>query len=90
MSIAKKDVTIKTIEEPEESGFPEGGATEDVSSYQAGQAGPVPQETIAFTGIQKQLLREEQAGEVPGEKTGKIPPVQVDYESKLEESLKDL
>lgn len=90
MSIAKKDVTIKTIEEPEESGFPGGGATEDISSYQAGQAGPVPQETIAFTGIQKQLLREEQAGEVPGEKTGEIPPVQVDYESKLEESLKDL
>ena len=90
MSIARKDVTIKTIKETEDSGFLEGNETEVPASYQKQEAGPVPQETIAFTGIQKQLLREEQAGEVPGEKTGEIPPVHVDYESKLEESLKDL
>lgn len=72
MSIAGKNVTVKTIGEAEI------------------QPGPVPQETIAFTGLQKQLNREETISnpvEEPGEE---VSQTNVDYESRLEESLKDL
>lgn len=72
MSIAGKNVTVKTIGEAEI------------------QPGPVPQETIAFTGLQKQLNREETISNPVEESGEEVSQTNVDYESRLEESLKDL
>lgn len=89
MSIAQKDVTIKTIEEPKEAGPVR--MEENSAPVQERRPGPVPQETIAFTGFQRNVGEQEMApDEVSGEDTDEILTDNVDYESKLEESLKNL
>lgn len=100
MSIARRDVTIKTIQEAdpgEISGQQEAERERMNRSYQnpeyqhtMRQPGPVPQETIAFTGFhQKPADMTEDAG-TSVQEADEIPVEQVDFESKLEESLKEL
>lgn len=79
-SISEKQVVVKTIQE-EPSARPTPGQ-EEVSDV---QAGPVPQETIAFTGmIQEEERMQTPAGDADETDRG------VDFQTKLEESLKDL
>lgn len=76
MSISEKDVTVKTIQ-PNPYREPQ-------------QAGPVPQETIAFTGFDQKIAERTQRMDVPVQPEEEIPMENVDFESKLEESLKEL
>lgn len=93
MSISNKDVTVKTIQ----SGIPEEPPVRV-------RPGPVPQETITFAGVHPgregfAQEREEDIKIYPGREENRdnsrmsqedIPEGNVDYESKLEQSLRDL
>ena len=75
MSISKKDVTVKTIQP---------------NPYREQQAGPVPQETITFSGFDQKIADGPRHIDSPAQPVEEIPVENVDFESKLEESLKEL
>ncbi|MGN1184759.1 MAG: hypothetical protein ACI4R7_05980, partial [Oliverpabstia sp.] len=83
MSIAEKNVTIKTIQSEEE---------DDVRTYEPPihpyQPGPVPQETIAFEGISGAAVQPQD--EMQPKNSEDISIENIDLEEKLEQSLKEL
>ena len=83
MSIAEKNVTIKTIQSEEE---------DDVRTYESPiypyQPGPVPQETIAFEGISGAAAQPQD--EMQSRNSEDISIENIDFEEKLEQSLKEL
>lgn len=83
MSIAEKNVTIKTIQAEEE---------ENVRTYEPPihpyQPGPVPQETITFEGISGASVQPQD--EMQPKNSEDISIENIDLEEKLEQSLKEL
>ena len=83
MSIAEKNVTIKTIQAEEE---------DNVRTYEPPihpyQPGPVPQETIAFEGISGAAVQPQD--ERQPQNSEDISIENIDFEEKLEQSLKEL
>lgn len=86
MSIAEKDVTVKTIEE-------EQGADMVAPPEMEGQNyphGPVSQETIVFAGFDRKMEDVPADTGAPIQKLDDEQMEDVDFESKLEQSLNDL
>ena len=54
------------------------------------QPGPVPQETIAFSGLIREEEKAQQAPVSESSTYAEKPDKEVDFQEKLEESLKDL
>ncbi|MGN1140579.1 MAG: hypothetical protein ACI4TF_05225 [Oliverpabstia sp.] len=89
MSISNKDVTIKKIEDEVQEQVPyvNPNSRYDIHPY---QAGPVPQETITFAGIDRKMEDVPKDTGAPVEHPEELSVEDVDFESKLEESLKEL
>lgn len=87
-------------------GIPGAEGNTGTAGYPGGGQGPVPQETVAFTGLTREMGSAPLRGPAPEspmagernpenrgteyEETAKGVPENVDYEAKLEESLKNL
>lgn len=83
-SIAQKQVVVKTIQEG-----PSASAEQEPETAPVHQPGPVPQETIAFTGLIREEEKPLQASRPEAFNT-ENPGKETDFQEKLEESLKDL
>lgn len=86
MSIAEKDVTVKTIEEDQETDM---APPSDVDGQEYPH-GPVSQETIVFAGFDRKMEDVPADTGAPIQKLDDDQMEEVDFESKLEQSLNDL
>ncbi|NCB91890.1 MAG: hypothetical protein EOM40_04860 [Clostridia bacterium] len=89
MSISSKNVTVKTISEEDPGKFRQEQPVDD-AYIQRQQRGPVPQETISFTGFNQRMAEMPEDTGAPIQRPEEDQVENVDFESKLEESLKDL
>lgn len=89
MSISNKDVTIKKIEDDRQVQVPLANPNSRYDTHPY-QAGPVPQETITFAGIDQKMEDVPKDTGAPVEHPEDLSVDEVDFESKLEESLKEL
>jgi hypothetical protein len=96
MSIAQKNVTVKTIREEYPQNQTQNQNYNEVSSDTRkmpplyGAQGPVGQETISFTGFNQKMTDIPEDTGAPVQKPDDMQEHDVDFESRLEESLKDL
>ena len=86
MSIAEKDVTVNTIEEDQETDM---APPSDVDGQEYPH-GPVSQETIVFAGFDRKMEDVPADTGAPIQKLDDDQMEEVDFESKLEQSLNDL
>ena len=84
-SISQRQVVVKTIREDVHA-----DAAGEPQQTPVQQPGTVPQETIAFTGLIREEEKAQQAPVSESSTYAEKPDKEVDFQEKLEESLKDL